>query len=53
MEIEKQDFNKDVKNFFKKKKGYVSNDGMIVFYTLADKKLYDNCCPVDKKDRTE
>ena len=51
MEIEKQDFNLDVKNFFKRKRTYVSNDGMITFYTLADKKLYDNCCLVDKKDK--
>jgi len=45
METAKQDFNKDVKDFFKKKRGYVSNDGAIIFYTLKDKKLYDKCCP--------
>lgn len=43
METAKQDFNQDVKDFFKKKRGYVSNDGMITFYTLNDKKLYDSC----------
>ena len=48
METAKQDFNQDVKDFFKKKRGYVSNDGMITFYTLNDKKLYDSC--VDKHE---
>jgi len=48
METAKQDFNKDVKDFFKKKRGYVSNDGMITFYTLKDKKLYDKCCPYER-----
>jgi len=48
METAKQDFNKDVKDFFKKKRGYVSNDGAIIFYTLKDKKLYDKC--VDKHE---
>jgi hypothetical protein len=43
METAKQDFNKDVKDFFKKKRGYVSNDGMITFYTLKDKITYDKC----------
>lgn len=55
METAKQDFNKDVKDFFKKKRGYVSNDGLITFYTLGDKNLYDRC--VDKhtglKDKSD
>lgn len=55
METAKQDFNKDVKDHFKRQRKYVSNDGMITFYTLGDKNLYDRC--VDKhtglKDRTE
>jgi len=38
-----QDFNKDVKDHFKKQRKYVSNDGLIIFYTLKDKRLYDNC----------
>lgn len=38
--------NKDVKEFFKRQRKYVSNDGTITFYTLKDKKLYDKC--VDK-----
>jgi len=36
-------FNKDVKDFFKKKRGYVSNDSMITFYTIKDKRQYDMC----------
>jgi hypothetical protein len=46
METAKQDFNQDVKSHFKKQRKYVSNDGLIIFYTLNDKKLYDLC--VDK-----
>ena len=48
METAKQDFNLDVKNFFKKKRGYVSNDGMITFYTIKDKRQYDMCCPYER-----
>ena len=48
METQKQDFNKDVKDFFKKKRTYVTNDGKITFYTLKDKITYDKC--VDKHD---
>jgi len=48
METAKQDFNKDVKDFFKKKRGYISNDGMITFYTIKDKRQYDMC--VDKHE---
>lgn len=35
--------NNDVKEFFKKQRKFVSNDGLITFYTLKDKKLYDKC----------
>jgi len=43
METPKQDFNKDVKDFFKRQRKYVSNDKTIIFYTLKDKQLYDKC----------
>jgi hypothetical protein len=43
-----QDFNKDVKDHFKRQRKYVSNDGLITFYTLNDKITYDKC--VDKHD---
>ena len=46
METVKPDFNQDVKDHFKRLRKYVSNDGLITFYTLKDKQLYDKC--VDK-----
>jgi hypothetical protein len=48
METQKPNINKDIQDFFKKQRKYVSNDGLIIFYTLKDKKLYDRCCPYER-----